>query len=139
MRVGEICNRNVVIVEGDATVVEAAKLMRQHNVGDVLVVEGLNKPQAPIGIVTDRDIAVHVVAGEAKPESISVRDAMSFELVTASENDGVVETITLFRERKIRRIPVVDTQGVLVGILTVDDVIDLLAELLADIAKLVSP
>ena len=73
------------------------------------------------------------------PETIAVKDAMSFDLVTASENDGVVETITLFRERKIRRIPVVDNQGVLVGILTVDDVIDLLAELLTDIAKLVAP
>ncbi len=139
MRVGEICNRNVVVVEGDASIVEAAKLMRKHNVGDVLVVEALNQPQAPIGIVTDRDIAVHVVADEVAPESIAVRDAMSFDLVTVNENEGVVETITLFRQRKIRRIPVVDNQGILVGILTVDDVIDLVAELLSDIAKLIAP
>ena len=139
MRVGEICNRNVVVVEGDASIVEASKLMRKHNVGDVLVVEALNQPQAPIGIVTDRDIAVHVVAGEVAPESIAIRDAMSFDLVTVDENEGVVETITLFRQRKIRRIPVVDNQGILVGILTVDDVIDLVAELLSDIAKLIAP
>ena len=139
MRVGEICNRNVVVVEDTASVVDAARLMRQHNVGDVLVVKELNQPQVPMGIITDRDIAVHVVADEVDPETIAVKDAMSFELVTASENDGVVETITLFRERKIRRIPVVDNHGVLVGILTVDDVIDLVAELLTDIAKLVAP
>ncbi|MDH3693090.1 MAG: CBS domain-containing protein, partial [Gammaproteobacteria bacterium] len=98
MRVGEICNRNVVVVEDTASVVDAARLMRQHNVGDVLVVKELNQPQVPMGIITDRDIAVHVVADEVDPETIAVKDAMSFELVTASENDGVVETITLFRE-----------------------------------------
>ena len=139
MRVGEICSRNVIIVNSDASVVEAAKLMRQNVVGDVVVVESRNQQQVPVGIITDRDIAVHVVAGEVDPQTIAVKDAMSFELVTVLEDDGVVETIALFRERKIRRVPVIDGQGALVGILTIDDVIDLLAELLTDIAKLVAP
>jgi len=139
MRVGEVCSRNVIIVKSDASVVEVAKLMRQNAVGDVVVVESRNQQQIPVGIITDRDIAVHVVAGEVDPQTIAVKDAMSFELVTVLEDDGVVETIALFRERKIRRVPVIDGQGVLVGILTIDDVIDLLAELLTDIAKLVAP
>ncbi|MDH3638160.1 MAG: CBS domain-containing protein [Gammaproteobacteria bacterium] len=139
MQVGEVCNRNVVVIEGDQSVLAAARLMREYRVGDVVVVEERGGRNVPIGIFTDRDVAIEVLADEVDPKSIAVKDAMSYELVTVSIDDGIPETVKFMREKRVRRIPVVDKQGALAGILTIDDVLDLLAETLTDIAHLVAP
>ena len=76
---------------------------------------------------SDRDIVVAVVAEGVDPDSVSVKDAMSFELVTASEDDDILRCVEFMREKGLRRLPIVDGNGALVGILTLDDVIDLLA------------
>jgi CBS domain-containing protein len=136
MSVGEFCNREVIIVEKQESVIEAAKLMRHHHVGDVLVVEEKDKVNVPVGIVTDRDIVIEVLAEDVEPASVVVGDIMSGELATAGEEDELLETIKYMRSRAVRRMPVVDAQGALVGILTVDDVLDLLTEQLADLVGL---
>lgn len=138
MSVGEICNREVVIVSRDNTVVEAALLMREHHVGALVVVEESAEKRRPVGILTDRDIVVEIVAEGVAIENLLAGDVMSIDPVTVREDAGIGETIKLMRDRGIRRIPVVDDDGVLAGILTVDDIIDLLAEELADISRLVS-
>ena len=137
MRVGEICNREVVVIDADSSVVEAAKVMREYHVGDVVVVSEKYGKQSPIGILTDRDIAIEIVAKGTDPEAVSVGDAMSFELVTADENDDLMHVIEIMRDRGIRRIPVVDAEEVLLGILSVDDVLDLISEIFVDIVHLV--
>jgi CBS domain-containing protein len=138
MRVGEVCNREVVVTDRNATLVETARLMRSQHVGDVVVVEQRPDGVHPVGILTDRDIVVELVADEVDLAAVSVGDVMSFELITASEADDLFDTIKRMRNKGIRRLPVVAGSGALVGILTVDDLIDLVAEQLTDLVKLIT-
>ena len=137
MRVGEYCNREVVVVEEEKSVTEAAAIMRQYHVGDVVICKMKYGKQIPVGIITDRDIALEIVAKGTEPESIRVGDAMSFELTTVSEDDDLMHVIEVMRDRGIRRVPVIDADEALIGILTVDDIVDLLSEVLVDLAHLV--
>ena len=137
MRVGEICNREVVVIEEEQSVTQAAVVMREYHVGDVVVVREQYGKQTPVGILTDRDIALGIVANGTDPDKVSVGDAMSFNLTTVTEDDDLMHAIEVMREHGIRRVPVTDAEETLLGILTVDDVLDLLSEVLIDLAHLV--
>ena len=138
MAVGEICNREVVVTEKTLSVVGAAQLMRKHHVGDLVVVEEKDGSRRPVGVVTDRDIVVEVVAAGVNPEALTVGDIMSPEVATVREGEGLFEALRYMRDKGVRRMPVVDREGALVGILTLDDLLELLAEEMAELAKLVS-
>lgn len=138
MAVGEICNRDVVIAEKTLPVVEAAQLMRTHHVGDLVVVEEKAGRRHPVGIVTDRDIVVEVVAAGVDPDALKVGDIMGPEVATVRESEGLYEALHYMRGKGVRRMPVVDRDGALVGILTLDDLLSLLAEEMTELAKLVS-
>jgi CBS domain-containing protein len=138
MSVGEYCNREVIITDRETTILEAAKLMRRHHVGSLIVVDEQGDGKVPIGILTDRDIVVKLLAYEVDLEKISIGDAMSFDLVTVTEEDDIVETVEKMRGWGVRRLPVIDHQGAIVGLLAVDDMIELLAEQMNNLAKLVS-
>jgi len=137
MNVGELCNREVVIVERGDTIVAAAKLMRRYHVGDLVVVEKRLGGASPIGILTDRDIVIELIAGEVDLDSVTVGDVMSPDLVKVRVDEGISETVKLMRSKGIRRLPVVNGQKGLEGIVAVDDLIDLLAEQLKDIVSLI--
>jgi CBS domain-containing protein len=134
MNAGEICNQEVVVCDGAATVLEAAVLMREHHVGDVVVVEDRPFGQVPIGILTDRDVAVGVVAKRLDPGSIRVAEVLVGELVTAQRDDDLLSVLEKMRVHGIRRLPVVDERGHLLGIVTFDDVVDLLAQVTDSLA-----
>lgn len=138
MPIGELCNREVVITEKSMVVTEAARLMRTHHVGDLVVVETREGRRVPVGIVTDRDIVVEVVAAGVNPEALKVGDIMGQEVATVRESEGMFEALRYMRDRGVRRMPVVDAEGALVGILTLDDLLELLAEEMMELAKLVS-
>jgi predicted transcriptional regulator len=138
MAVGEICKREVVVTEKSVSVVDAAQLMRRHHVGDLVVVEEKAGRKHPIGIVTDRDIVVEVVAAGVNPDTLKVGDIMGPEVATVRESEGLFEALRHMRDKGVRRMPVVDREGVLVGILTLDDLLSLLAEEMTELAKLVS-
>jgi len=138
MPISEICNRDVIIAKRDVSVLEAAKLMRQHHVGDIVVVDEKNGARIPVGIVTDRDLVVEIIAPELDYRVITVGDIMGPELVTVKENIGVFEAIQYMRAKGVRRLPVVDANDGLVGILTLDDLLELLSEELLSLAKLVT-
>jgi predicted transcriptional regulator len=138
MAVGEICNREVVITEKSVSVVDASKLMRSHHVGDLVVVEDRGGHKHPVGIVTDRDIVVEVVAAGVNPEALKVGDIMGPDMATVRESEGLFEALRYMRDKGVRRMPVVDSAGALVGILTLDDLLSLLAEEMMELAKLVS-
>jgi CBS domain-containing protein len=138
MAVGELCNREVVIAEKTLSVVGAAQLMRKHHVGDLVVVEERGGLKQPVGIVTDRDIVVEVVAAGVDPDALKVGDIMGPEVATVRESEGLFEALRYMRDKGVRRMPVVDRDGVLVGILTLDDLLSLLAEEMTELAKLVS-
>ena len=137
MKASEFCNREVVILKRDASVTEAAQLMRELHVGSVVVVESDAEDKRPIGVLTDRDIVVEFVAPGIDATDVAVGDAMSYDLVTVNEVAGLFETIELMRERAVRRLPVVDNDGVLVGVVASDDALELLAEQLTDLVKIV--
>jgi CBS domain-containing protein len=138
MAVGEICNRDVVTAEKALSVVEAAQLMRKHHVGDLVVVDDRGGQKHPVGVVTDRDIVVEVVAAGVNPDALKVGDIMGPEVATVRESEGLFEALRYMRDKGVRRMPVVDGAGVLVGILTLDDLLSLLAEEMTELAKLVS-
>lgn len=137
MKAGEICNHHVVTVFPDDSIRTAAELMRQHHVGDVVVAERSGKFLCPLGILTDRDIVVEVIAENIGLDEVTVRDTMSDRLITAGENDDLLATLMQMRENGVRRLPVVDGKGHLVGILTADDVIGLVARELAEVWALI--
>jgi len=135
MTVGKFCTREVVVASKDSTIIEVAQLMRQHHVGDVIIVDSSGDQTKPIGIITDRDIVIELIACEVPFDAVSVGDVMNFELITAREQDSIWETLHRFRTKGVRRIPVVNDKGGLEGILTVDDLLELLAEELILLAK----
>lgn len=139
MGIGEICSRETVFATRDMTVAAAARLMRQHHVGTLVVVEEIKGDRRmPVGIVTDRDAVIEVMATGLDPNVITVSDIMDQELVTARENEGVLETMQIMRHKGVRRLPIVDQEGLLVGIVSIDDLLELLAEELSELTKIVA-
>jgi len=138
MTVGKVCNREVVFIRREASVPEAARLMREYHVGDIVVVDETTGKRVPVGIVTDRDIVLEVIAEGVNVNDVSVGDIMSNSLVTARENDSVLDTIKIMRAKGVRRLPVINDDNELSGILSVDDLIDLMSEQIADLAKLIA-
>lgn len=136
MNVGDFCTREVVIVDRDATILDAAKLMRWHHVGDVVVVDRRGEVNIPVGILTDRDVVVELVAEEIDLAKVSVGDVMSTELHVVNAQDDLMETTQFMRHRGIRRIPVVGAAGELVGIITLDDMVEMVSEQLTDLVHL---
>jgi len=137
MTIGEFCNREVIISNREDSVLEAAKLMRKYHVGDVIVVEQRGDERVPVGILTDRDIVVELVAREVDATEVTVGEAMSNELLTVNENEQLTDLVQQMQGKAVRRVPVVNANGALVGIVTVDDIIDLLAEQLTSLVGLV--
>ena len=137
MKAGDICNHHVVTVSPDDSIKTAAELMREHHVGDVVVAERNEGFLAPVGILTDRDIVIEVIAEDVDLDKVSVRDTMTDQLITANEDDELLATLMQMREKGVRRLPVVDAKGRLVGILTADDVIGLVARELAEVWALI--
>jgi CBS domain-containing protein len=138
MFIGEICNREVVIASRDATVVELAQLMREQHVGSIVITELQSDCQTPVGIVTDRDLVIELLSKGVDINSVSAGDIMNSELATVRESNHINDTIKLMRGRGIRRIPVVNDENVLVGILTIDDLLDVVISELDDIVNLVN-
>jgi CBS domain-containing protein len=136
MSVGHYCKREIVTVTPQDSIVGAAKLLRQHHVGCLVVVEEKDGITKPVGILTDRDLVIEVIAAEVSPDDIAVGDIMSYELLTAWESDTIWETLQRMRVKGVRRIPVVDERNALVGILSSDDLLEVLSEELSQLAKL---
>ena|SRR5690348_16412353 len=137
MNIGQACNRLVACIGPEDTVHEAAERMREHHVGNLVVTRIDGDDQHPIGIVTDRDIVVEVVAAGINPASLTVADIMGNSLLVAYEDEDVSEALETMQQRHIRRLPVVNTDAVLVGILALDDVLQMLATDLGAMAAIV--
>ena len=136
MNISDICTVQTLSCSRDETVQGAAFLMRKHHVGDLVVVDGSDDTAIPVGIVTDRDIVVSVVALGLDPASLQVGDIMSDDLLTCREEDDVYQTIEHMRVRGIRRVPVVNRHGGLAGIVSADDLLEFLAEEMGDLSRI---
>lgn len=127
MSIKECCNVGVVCCGPDTPLSDVAALMRKHHVGDVVVVEEKNDQRFPLGLVTDRDIVLETLSVQIDAAVFTAGDIMTSPLITVREDDGFIETLRLMRDNKIRRMPVVNEAGALAGIVTADDIINLLA------------
>jgi len=125
---GEICTRDVTFAYRETGLTKAAELMRQSHVGCLVVVEEAGGRRSVVGLLTDRDIVTAVVAPGVDPAQLTVGDVMSSDLVTAREDDSLIDLMRTMRNKGVRRVPVVGGQGELIGIATLDDVLVILAE-----------
>lgn len=137
MNVGEACTRSVIFIDQQESAFDAAKLMRRFHVGDVVIVRETDGKRVPVGIVTDRDLALEIVAQGVDPAAVEVIDLVAdSRLVTADTQEPLEVALERMRAHGVRRLPVVNSAGALVGILTVDDILDLLAEQVNEIVRL---
>lgn len=138
MKSGELCTRDVIVVNRDDSALEVARLMRQYHVGDVVVVDQEDGQNIPVGIITDRDIVLELVAKEVDASTVIAADIMTTDLLTVSENEQLTELIQQMQSRGVRRVPVLNEQGGLVGIISEDDLIELIGEQLTSLVSLVN-
>jgi len=136
MIVADYCRRDVVILEEDKTPLDAAIAMRECHTGDVVVVAKQSENLVPVGLISDRDITIEVVAENIDPQEVTVRDLVIGPLVTIEENADLSQCIKLMKQKALRRLPVVNSDQVLVGIISVDDVIEVLSSHINDFALL---
>lgn len=138
MLLKEICVLDVASCGRDASILEAARVMRQQHTGNLIVVDDPQGERVPVGIVTDRDIVVEVLANELDPAKTSVSQIMSAKLVIAGGAEDASQALERMRQHGVRRLPVVDHDGSLIGIVTLDDMLTLHAAQAAALAELVS-
>jgi CBS domain-containing protein len=134
MNVGSCCSKQVAKVSAATSLREASLLMRNRHVGALVVVATERGVERPIGIVTDRDIVIAVIAPGARPEAIRVGDAMPRELFTVGEHEGIFEAFRKMAEHGVRRLPVTAADGGLAGIVTADDLLRVVAAELGSFA-----
>ena len=124
---GDLCTRQVVVAPPSLSVDEAARMMRERHVGCIVVVEQGDGGRLPIGILTDRDVVLAVVAKDADAKTLRIGDVMTTAVASVRETDTLYDVLSIMRSRGVRRVPVTGPHGVLAGILTMDDVLNALA------------
>ena len=127
------CQTNVLSVKPDSTVGFVANLMKGKNIGCVVVVDD----HQPVGIVTDRDLALQLDEISGKAGDVLIESVMTRDLVTIKKDTGIFDAIQEMKNVGVRRMPIVDNGGRLVGLLTVDDIIRLLSREMADISRII--
>jgi len=133
MSVGRICVRSVDIAEMDEAAIACARRMHARKVGTLVVVD---KEQHPLGMVTDRDLTIRVLAEGRDPTQTTISEVMTRFPHTVNEETPIEEALGIMRCGPFRRLPVVNREGCLVGLLSLDDILDLLAEEFGEIGRL---
>ena len=137
MRVLELLNHDVAVTHRNERLVDAIARMRDRHVGALVVVEDEKTSCKPVGMLTDRDVVVGVLARDVSHlPTLDVGDVMTRDLVTATADEDVAQLLRRMRNFGVRRVPVVDERGALEGIVTLDDVLSGLAGELAEAAML---
>jgi CBS domain-containing protein len=138
MSVGSLCARKVVTVRRNDDLQFAGRLMREKHIGYLIVVDTLPREiNAPVGVLTDRDIVVAVVAQDVNPRNLTVGEVMTAKPLVVEETLAINAALAKMRERGVRRAPVVGADGGLVGVISMDDVLEQLADQLANVAGVI--
>jgi CBS domain-containing protein len=138
MKITDIINTDVVTLPADSSIAEAAALLREHHIGDVVVIDPVTRAApVPVGILTDRDIVLSVLAGGLDDSTVTVGDIMSGDLMTLARDAELLAALARMRERGVRRAPVVDDDGVLTGIVSLDDILCHFGDALGEVAELI--
>lgn len=134
MNVSEHCRRGVISIADGADIVAASRLMRDQHVGFLSVYRQGDEVHRPVGVLTDRDIVLQVTAAGRDPRATKVHDVMTRQPLIANESDELRDILQVMRLAGIRRVPIVDAHGAPVGIIAIDDAIELITGLLCDIS-----
>lgn len=136
MNVGEICRRHVATIRPLDELPAAARLMREKHVGYLVVVEPAvaEKTWRPVGVLTDRDLVVSVMARDADARALRVEDVMTRAPVVVMMSDSVGHAVHEMRRIGVRRLPIVGELGELVGVISLDDIVESFAGQLQDLA-----
>jgi CBS domain-containing protein len=127
MQLKDICTTGAVCCGRETTVLEAARLMRTSHAGDLVVVDDPSEDCLPVGMITDRDIVIKVLGNGVDPKTVTVGDVMHTPIVVGRESDDQWEAISRMRAHGVRRLPVTTSNGQLIGIVTLDDLLKVLA------------
>jgi len=134
MKIQQYCKHGVISISDEQDIGAAARLMREKHVGFLIVYREGDALHKPIGVLTDRDIVLQVTARDVDPHSITVGDVMTQNPLIANEADELGDLVQAMRHSGLRRVPVVDARGALTGVIAIDDVIDVIASLLGEVA-----
>jgi CBS domain-containing protein len=138
MKLGEICTRDVVFIRPEESALDAARLMREMHVGDVVVVEEQGDKKFPVGIITDRDLTIEIMARSVNPESVTAGDlSAAQQLTTALDNEDIFVALERMRGRGVRRMPILDHAGSIIGIIAMDDLLEVLAGHISDLVQVI--
>jgi CBS domain-containing protein len=140
MNAGHICQRRVIMVRPTDDLVKAAQIMRAEHIGYLVVVEPTLEEGGwkPVGVLTDRDIVVSVVARDADPRLLRVGDVMTQKPVTVLAEDSIADALSEMRRIGVRRLPVLGDEGVVVGVISLDDVLNTMAHDLGSAAAAIT-
>jgi CBS domain-containing protein len=136
--VASIMTPNVITVKEKQTLREGAKFMYQHNIGGLIVLMGISSNETseidkPIGIITERDIARLVSFSSNLSTEVPISEVMSKPLITINQNSSIKDATDLMQKNNIRRLPILDNKGKLVGIITAKDILRSIMEFLKSI------
>lgn len=132
MKVGDLGVRKVATVTGETPLREAAKQMRRDHVGSLVVIDSERRP---VGMLTDRDITVEVIALDRNVDELTVAQVMSKPVVKTEEDESVTLALSRMREFGIRRLPIVDAEGRLCGVLTNSNLIEEISVMLDSLVR----
>lgn len=135
MSIGSLCSAPAVTIGETTSLIEAAQVMLREHVGSLVVVKASNGKQLVCGMITDRDLAL-ALAGSLNPQTTQVKQVMRSHPTTIRGTDGIYETVLKMKDAGVKRLPVVDDFGALVGIVSADDLIGLLARELSSLSKI---
>lgn len=123
MKLQDLCELDVVCCTRELTIAAASRLMRERHAGDLVVVEELDDEREPVGVITDRDIVVEVLARDKDPRTTTVGEIMSKHVVIASESEDSTLALQRMAAHGVRRVPIVDDQRRVIGIVSLDDLL----------------
>ena len=129
----EFATTLVAVVEPETSARVVAQLMRRHHIGALVVVDALDKNK-PVGIVTDRDLVLELMAEGLDPAVFTAGDIMSVDLVKAQPEMDAMDAVQLMKKYRLRRLVITDDAGDLAGIVSLEDVLSMLTRELADLA-----
>ena len=136
MFVGKYCDKKISTLTQDSSILDAAQVMRKNHVGEVIIVEKKMGNVIPVGLITDRDLVVEILAMEIDIETINLGCIMCIELVTVNYDSSLNKALEIMQHHGIRRAPVVGNNGELIGIINIEAVIKVLSQDMAKILKL---
>jgi CBS domain-containing protein len=137
MKVTRIYTRNIISATRSSTLQEAAKLMRDNHVGALLITEDAPNDDRAVGILTDRDLVVHAIAEQLDPERVTVDEIMTPEIAGIDRDADVHHAMHTMRELGVRRLAVTSEDGAVVGVLSLDDIVDALAVEMSSLAGVI--